>query len=175
MAWLRALLTVVLVVTAVVIELTVLPLLHLPGATPDLLAVTVVALGFLGGPVRGAVTGFFGGLLLDLVPPADGVLGLTAVVLVVAGYLAGMLGSFRERGAFTLVGLTGLLAGFATLVYTLLAGIVADPRIAWDRVAGLLVTQVIYALFLAAFVVPLVTVLWRRIDPPAPRYELGRH
>jgi len=27
---------------------------------------------------------------------------------------------------------------------------------------------------LAAFVVPGVAWLWRRVDPPAPRYEVGR-
>jgi rod shape-determining protein MreD len=164
MAWLRALLAVVLVLTALVIELTALPLLRLPGATPDILAVTVIALGFVGGPVRGAGIGFLAGLLLDLSPPSAGVLGLTAVVFVIAGYVAGTLGAERDRGAFATVGITGLLA----------AGLVGDPRISWDRVPGLLVTQLVYSLVVAAFVVPLVTVLWRRVDPPTSRYEMGR-
>jgi len=59
--WLRTALTVALVVTAVLLELTVLPFLHLPGATPDLVAVTVIALGLVGGPVRGAATGLAAG------------------------------------------------------------------------------------------------------------------
>ncbi|MBI1378639.1 MAG: rod shape-determining protein MreD [Frankiales bacterium] len=170
MAWLRATLQVVLVLTALILELTVLPLLHLPGATPDLLAVTVIALGFVGGPVRGAVTGFLAGVLLDVVPPSDGVLGLTAVVFVVVGYLAGLLG-VRERGAFLTVGLTGLLAAATTLGIAVVGGVVGDPRVSWDRVPGLVLTQLGYALVLAAFVVPLVTALWRRVDPPQTRYE----
>jgi rod shape-determining protein MreD len=174
MGWLRTALTVALVVTALLLELTALPLLHLPGATPDILTVTVIALGFVGGPVRGAATGLFAGVLMDLVTPADGVLGLTAVVLVVVGYFSGLLGGDRDRSPFVTVAIAGLLSGAATLGYALMGGLVADPRIAWDRVPGLVLTQTAYALVLAAFVVPGVAALWRRVDPPAPRYEVGR-
>jgi len=174
MGWLRTALTVALVVTAVLLELTALPFLHLPGATPDLVAVTVIALGLVGGPVRGAATGLAAGLLLDLVTPADGVLGLTALVLVVIGYFAGLLGGDRDRSPFLTVAYAGLLAGASTLMFALVGGLVADPRITWDRVPGLLLTQTVYAVFLAAFVVPGVAALWRRVDPPAPRYEVGR-
>jgi len=174
MAWLRTALTIALVVTALLLELTAMPLLHLPGATPDILTVTVVALGLVGGPVRGAATGMAAGLALDLVTPADGVVGLTAVVLVVVGYLAGLLGGDQDRSPFTTVTLAGLLAGGATLAFALIGGLVADPRISWDRVPGLVLTQTAYAVVLAAFVVPGVAWLWRRVDPPAPRYEVGR-
>ena len=174
MAWLRTALTVALVVTAVLLELTALPLLHLPGATPDIVTVTVIALGFVGGPVRGAATGLFAGLLVDLVTPADGVLGLTALVLVVIGYFAGLLGGDRDRSPFLTVAVAGLLAGAATLAFALVGGLVADPRITWDRVPGLVLTQTLYAVFLAAFLVPGIAALWRRVDPPAPRYEVGR-
>ena len=174
MAWLRTALTVALVVTALLLELTAMPLLHLPGATPDILTVTVVALGLVGGPVRGAAAGMAAGLALDLVTPADGVVGLTAVVLVVVGYLAGLLGGDQDRSPFTTVALAGLLAGGATLAFALIGGLVADPRISWDRVPGLVLTQTAYAVVLAAFVVPGVAWLWRRVDPPAPRYEVGR-
>jgi len=173
-AWLRALLMLALLVTAVLLEVTVLPWLHLPGAVPDVVAVTVAALGYAGGPVRGAVAGFSAGVLLDLVPPADGLVGLTAVVLVVVGYLAGLDGADQARPALVVVGATGLLAGGAVVLLALVGGVVADPRVPWDRVPGLVLTQVVYATVLAAFVVPLVGWLWRRVDPPAPRYEVAR-
>ena len=174
MAWVRGLLTVALVVTAVLLELTVLPWLHLPGAVPDVVAVTVAALGYAAGPVRGATAGFLAGLLLDLVPPADGLLGLTAVVLVVVGYLAGVAGGVPDRPAVLVVLLVGVLAGLAVLLQALVGGVVTDPRVAWDRVPGLVLTQIAYAVVLAAFVVPLVGWLWRLVDPPAPRYDMVR-
>ncbi len=67
-----------------------------------------------------------------------------------------------------------MLAGAATLGAALLGGLVGDPRVSWDRVPGLVLTQAAYAVVLAAFVVPGVAALWRRVDPPPPRYEAGR-
>lgn len=174
MAWARAGLLVVLVLTALLLQLTALPLLGLPGAVPDVLTVTVVAVGWAAGPVRGAATGFAAGLLLDLVPPADGLLGLSAVMLVVVGYFAGLLGAAEDRPALASVLLVGGLAGAVVVGTALVGTIVSDPRTSWDRVAGLTLTQAAYALVLAAFVVPAVGALWRRVDPPAPRYEVGR-
>lgn len=173
MSWLRAALMALLLLTSVMVQLTVLPLLGLPGATPDVVAVTVIALGFVGGPIRGAVAGFAAGALLDLLPPADGLLGLTAVVLVVVGYLAGLLGQ-SERSPLAAVALTGMLAGGIVLGFALVGGVVADPRVSWERVPGLTLTQVAYAALLAPFVLPLVTWLWRKVDPPPPRYDMGR-
>lgn len=173
MSWLRAGLMALLVLTAVLVQLTVLPLLGLPGATPDLVAITVVGLGFVGGPVRGTVAGFAAGLLIDLLPPADGLLGLTAVLLVVVGYLAGLLGQ-TERSPLAAVALAGLLCGGVVLGYALVGGVVADPRVSWERVPGLLLTQVAYAVVLAPFVLALITWLWRKVDPPPPRYDVGR-
>lgn len=174
MAWARGLLIAALVVTAVILELTVLPWLHLPGAVPDLVCVTVAAVGIAAGPVRGAAAGFAAGLLLDLVPPADGLLGLSAVVLVVVGYLAGLVADDQDRPAVVLVGLVGLLAAGAVLLLALVGGVVGDPRVSWERLPLLMLTQLVWALVLAAFVIPLVGRLWRLVQPPSPRYDLGR-
>jgi rod shape-determining protein MreD len=151
----------------------VLPLLGLPGATPDLVAVTVIGLGLVGGPVRGTIAGFGAGLLLDLLPPADGLLGLSAVLLVTVGYLAGLLGQ-SERSPLSSVLIAGVLSGGIVLGYALVGGVVADPRVSWERVPGLLLTQVAYAVVLAPFVLALITWLWRKVDPPPPRYDVGR-
>lgn len=175
MAFARAALVAALLATALLLQLTVLPLLGLPGATPDLLVVTVAALGLAGGPARGAVAGFCAGLALDLAPPATGVLGLSAVVLTVAGYVAGLLGERRDRSAVATTLQVGLLAAGSVLAYAMIGGIVADPRIAWDRVPGLLLTQALYAVVLAAFVVPLVAVLVRRLEPVDLGYGPGHY
>ena len=174
MAWLRAALMVALVVTSVLLELVVLPWLHLPGATPDVVTVTVIALGMVGGPVRGALAGFGAGLLLDLVPPSVGLVGVTAVVLVAVGYAAGLLGQEGARAPLVQVGIVGLLSGAAVLGQALVGTVVGYDRVAWDRVPLLVLTQVVYALVLAAFVVPLVTWLWRKVTPSGPRYDLVR-
>jgi rod shape-determining protein MreD len=173
-AWARGALLAVLVLTALLLQLTALPLLGLPGAVPDILTVTVIAVGWAAGPVRGAATGFAAGLALDLVPPADGLLGLSAVMLVVVGYFAGLLGATEDRPAIATVLLVGVLAGAVVVGTAVVGTIVSDPRTSWERVGGLTLTQAAYAVVLAAFVVPAVGALWRRVDPPAPRYEVGR-
>ena len=175
MAVVRAALVLVLLLTALLLQLTVLPLLGLPGATPDLLLVVVAALGLSAGEVRGAVAGCAAGLALDLVPPADGVLGLSAVVLTVVGYAAGLLGARKDRAAVLTIGAVGLLAGGSVLAYAMLGGIVSDPRIVWERVPLLVGTEALYAAVLAAFVVPAVGALVGRLEPVESGYELGRY
>jgi rod shape-determining protein MreD len=171
----RVVLVAALLATVLLLQLTVLAFFDLPGATPDLLLVTVAALGLAAGPGRGAVAGFCGGLLLDLAPPATGLLGLSALVLTVVGYVAGVLGERRDRSAVVTTVQVALLAGAAVVGYAIVGGVVADPRIAWDRVPVLAVTQVLYAGVLAAFVVPLVALLVRRLEPTDSGYELGRY
>jgi rod shape-determining protein MreD len=86
----RILLSVPLIVVALVIQVSVLARLHLPGAVPDLLLLTVLGLALIYGHVGGALIGFGAGLLADLAPPADHAAGRYALVLCVIGYLAGL-------------------------------------------------------------------------------------
>ncbi len=175
MTALRGVAVLVLLLTALLLQLTVLPRFGLPGATPDLLLVVVAALGLAGGEVRGAGAGFAAGLALDLVPPADGVLGLSALVLTAVGYVAGVWGYERDRGALLTIGAVSGLAAAAVVGYAMVGGVVADPRIVWERVPLLVGTQALYAAVLAAFVVPLVGALVRRLAPQDTGYELGRY
>ncbi|CAM5669106.1 Peptidoglycan D,D-transpeptidase MrdA [Streptomyces microflavus] len=65
----RTLLSIALVVVALVVQVSVLARLQLPGAVPDLLLLTVLGLAFVYGPVSGSLIGFGAGLLADLAPP----------------------------------------------------------------------------------------------------------
>jgi rod shape-determining protein MreD len=60
--------------------------------SPDILPAFVVVLGLLGGSMAGAVTGFSVGFLVDCL--VAGTLGVTSLVLLGVGYVAGL---FRER------------------------------------------------------------------------------
>lgn len=86
----RILLSSSLIVVALMIQVSVLARLHLPGAVPDLLLLTVLGLALVYGHVGGALIGFGAGLLADLAPPADHAVGRYALVLCVIGYLAGL-------------------------------------------------------------------------------------
>ena len=85
--------------------------LSLLGSTPDVLPVLAVSLGLLGGGVLGAVCGFVLGLLTDSLLLQT--LGVSSIVLLTVGYLAGR---WRESFDITSALVPPLLAGGLTLL-----------------------------------------------------------
>lgn len=153
--------TALLLVAAVIAQLSVLPTLRLPGATPDLVVVVVVALALAAGPATGAATGFAAGLLLDLAPPADHPVGQWALVHTVVGYAAGRVAEERERSVLVALLLAAGAAAAAPLAVTAFGAVLGDPRASWSAVSRLLPSAVVYAVVLAAFVVPGILALYR--------------
>lgn len=160
----RILLSAVLVVVALVAQVSVFARLGLPGAAPDLLLLVVTGLALVYGPVGGCLVGFGAGLLADLAPPSDHAVGRYALVLCLLGYAAGLL---RPEGGQIRSVLTPLLvvagAAFtATLLYAGVGALVGDTAARHVGIGSLLVTAVIYDVLLAPFVVPAVMALARR-------------
>lgn len=148
MAGRRFLVSAILLLLAVLIEVTVLAPLDFPGATPTLVLVVVVILAGQFGASTGAVVGFTGGLLLDIAPPAAGTIGITALLLTVIGYAAGRFAEVDDRPWWTLGLLAALAAPLAVLGGSLLGGLLGDPRVRWDDVISLMLTSALYALVL---------------------------
>ncbi|MFG1806072.1 rod shape-determining protein MreD [Streptomyces sp. NPDC049040] len=162
----RILLPTVLVILAMVAQVSVLARLHLPGAVPDLLLLTVLGLAISYGHVAGCLIGFFAGLLADLAPPADHAVGRYALVLCVIGYVAGLFkpesGRLRTAAAPMLV-VIGAAVG-TTVLYAAVGSLVGDTAGAHVGLGKLVFTATVYDLLLAPFVVPLVMALARRFD-----------
>ncbi|MFH8517862.1 rod shape-determining protein MreD [Streptomyces gelaticus] len=160
----RILLSVVLVVVALVVQVSVLARLQLPGAVPDLLLLVVLALAFVYGHVSGALIGFGAGLLADLAPPADHAAGRYALVLCVIGYLAGLLKPENGQLKSAMVPMIGVVAAAigSTLLYALVGALVGDTAARHVGLGSLLFTAAVYDLLLAPFVVPLVMAVARR-------------
>ncbi|GFE16958.1 rod shape-determining protein MreD [Streptomyces glebosus] len=162
----RILLSAPLVVVALVIQVTILARLQLPGAVPDLLLLVVVGLALVHGHVGGALVGFFAGLLADLAPPSDHAIGRYALVLCVIGYAAGLTKpeSGRHRSAtLPLIVVIGA-AIVSTLMYAGVGALVGDTAARHVGIVGLLLSATLYDLLLAPFVVPLVMALARRTE-----------
>jgi rod shape-determining protein MreD len=70
--------------------------LILGGGAPDVLLLVVISVGLLRGSVPGAVAGFLGGLVIDLLTLDT--LGLSSLVLTLAGFWAGRYGETTARG-----------------------------------------------------------------------------
>lgn len=162
----RTFLAIALVVVALVVQVSVLARLQLPGAVPDLLLLTVLGLALVYGHVGGALVGFGAGLLADLAPPADHAVGRYALVLCVVGYAAGLTkpetGQHRSATVPMLVVAAG--AASSTLLYAGVGALVGDTAARHVGLTTLLLTATLYDLLLAPFTVPLVMAMARRLE-----------
>ncbi|MCB5179170.1 rod shape-determining protein MreD [Streptomyces antimicrobicus] len=171
----RILLSSALVVVALVVQVTVLGRLQLPGAVPDLLLLTVVALSLVYGPTSGALLGFGAGLLADLAPPADHAAGRYALVLCVIGYVVGLArpdnGRFRSAWGPMLTVVAAALG--STLLYAGVGALVGDTAARHVGLVGLMFTAALYDLLLAPFTVPFIMALARRAENDPMAVEAG--
>ncbi len=167
----RILLSTALVVVALVVQVSVLARLQLPGSVPDLLLLTVLGLALVYGHTGGALVGFGAGLLADLAPPADHAVGRYALVLCVVGYAAGLTRpeNGRHRSATVPMLVVAGAALSSTLLYAGVGALVGDTAARHVGLGGLLLTATVYDLLLAPFTVPAVMALARRTqhDPLA--------
>ncbi len=150
---------------AVIVELTLLSRLGLPGATPDLVVVTIVALALAYGPLPGAIAGFSAGILMGLAPPFDGILGVQAILFTIVGLITGAVVDPRDRSVPVIMGMVGLSTGGVVLLNALLLAVLSGERVVWDTVPGLALTGALYGLILAPLVVPGIGRIVRTLTP----------
>lgn len=155
------------VLTALLVQDTVLARLPLPGGAPDLLLVLVVAFALAEGPLAGMLTGFVAGLLADL--GADHELGRTALVLALVGYVSGLVHDDpvyggRDRSTLLPFLVVAAAAAAAVTVYAVEGVLLGDPRVTGSAYVRALAGTVPYCVLLTPFVVPLIGLLVRRLD-----------
>jgi rod shape-determining protein MreD len=101
-----------IVLVAVVLQLSFFSYLSFFGSIPELVPVVVISLGLLGGAVVGAVVGFAAGFLVDSALLQT--LGVSSLALLAVGYLGGR---YRESYEITNSLVPPLLVGALTLAY----------------------------------------------------------
>ncbi|HLY84963.1 MAG TPA: rod shape-determining protein MreD [Gaiellaceae bacterium] len=157
----------VLLFVAAIAQVSIFSQVHVFGAVPDFLLVSLVALALLRGSVPGAVGGFFAGLIVDTA--SLGTLGLTALVLTVAGYWIGRYGETtgRDRGhaPFLSVAVVTVLYEFGVLVVHFVLGESAP--------AGAVVRSLVPAIVLNLILTAPLYALARRLLRPSEREELS--
>jgi rod shape-determining protein MreD len=114
----------VLLFAAAIVQVAILDRIRILHATPDLLLVTLVGVSLLRGSLFGAAGGFFAGLLVDTA--TLGTLGLTSLLLTIAGYWIGRYGETtgrdRAHAPFLSVGVVTVLVAFGQLVLHFMIG-----------------------------------------------------
>jgi rod shape-determining protein MreD len=144
----------VLIFVAAILQVTIFSEINILGGYPDVLLLTLVAIALLRGSVYGAAAGFFAGLLVDTANL--GTLGVTSLLLTIAGYWIGRYGETtgRDRGhaPFVSVAVATVLVQFgALMLHYLLGDAVSARRVLLEalppKVAlNLLLTLPVYAL-----------------------------
>ena len=164
--WVRqVILCAALLVAIMLVQLTLLSRLGLPGATPDLAVVSVIAISFAYGPGAGSAYGFAVGMALDFSPAMDGTIGLSALLYLAVGALVGPLVDPRDRSVPVVVGVVALCAGAIPLAIALLETGLGNVRIDWGQVPILVLSSAVYSVILAPLVLPPVGWLVRKITP----------
>ncbi len=149
----RAVLSAGLLLLAILIQLTVLDNLSLPGgAGPDLVLVVLVAVALTGGPMEGMLGGFCAGLALDVAPPATHLVGQYALVFCLVGYAAGRVGRHLEESVWVPIGVVALGSAVGELLFALTGMIFGNLDITWSAVGHVLPASVVYDVLLSPFV-----------------------
>ncbi len=118
----------VILLTALVLQASLLTQVRFFGASADLMLVLAVAGGLAAGPDRGAVIGFFSGLLVDLLVQTP--FGLSALAYSLVGYLAGSASTMVVAAARWFPFAVGFVGGLAGLVIFVLIGeLVGEPML----------------------------------------------
>ena len=143
-----------LVFGASILQVTIFSDVDILGGTPDLVLLTLVAVALLRGSIYGAASGFAAGLLVDTA--TLGTLGVTSLLLTLAGYWIGRYGETtgRDRGhaPFVSVAVATVLVQFGALVLHYMLGDAVSARTVLlealpPKVAlNLLLTLPVYAL-----------------------------
>jgi rod shape-determining protein MreD len=157
----------VLLFLAAIMQVSIFAQVHIFGGVPDVLLVLLVAVALLRGAIVGACGGFFAGLLVDTA--SLGQLGLTSLVLTIAGYWIGRYGETtgrdRAHAPFLSVAVVTILYSFGLLLVHFVLGERAP--------AGAMLRGLVPAIVLNLILTAPVYALVRRLLRPYDRSELS--
>jgi len=158
---------------ALILQLSVFSQLSWHGVVPNLVLLVVVAAALVRGPQFAMVLGFSGGVLLDLVPPADHVAGRWALALLLVGYVAGRVAQDTrfdaKPAALVAVATVGAASFLGTSVFALSGVLLRDPALAVPDLLQVILIAVVWDVLLTPVVLPAVMVMFARLEPERAR------
>jgi len=161
----RALVAVVAVSAALVLQVTVFPYVAWQGVVPNLVLLVVVAGALVRGAQFAMLLGFAAGVLLDLAPPADHVAGRWALALVVVGYVAGRVALDVKPTVTAVVATVAASSFLGTSVFAISGILLRDPPLSVPDLLQVVGASVLWDVVLTPFVLPLVMTVFRRLEP----------
>lgn len=141
------------ILASLIAQVVFAPHLALLGAVPSFPVLVVVTLAFVEGPEAGAVSGFAAGLGLDLLGTSP--VGVWALVLVVVGYVAGMLQENLFAEGWLMPVTVAIIAGLmAELSYLIVLSILGSGPAFWTSVWTVVLPRGVYNAILALLAYP---------------------
>jgi rod shape-determining protein MreD len=183
---LAALALAVALFAAVVLQLTAVNRLPLPGGSaPDLVLLLVTAVAVITTPALAAAVGFAGGLAVDIAPPAAHYAGEYALVFCLAAYgaarvAAAVANKAGDRDPVTAFTIMAVAAAAGEAGKAALGLLLSAPDVTTAAVSRVLPAAVLYDLLLAPFVGWLVVrvaggaVSWNTAPERGPAPEFSR-
>lgn len=136
------------IVGALVLQIELFSDVRVVGVMPELLLGLTVAAAWAGGPERGAIVGFFAGILYDLYLPTP--LALTAISYVLVGHVVGIIGvavaDTSERMIRRVVSVLGIAAGVT--LFVVLGELLGQPNLYTGRFTKVLIVGTLYTMVL---------------------------
>jgi rod shape-determining protein MreD len=136
-----------LILLAVVLQLSGLSQLSILGGHLDLVVLAVAAVAYYGGSISGCATGFAAGFLLDLASGAT--MGISSLVLTAVGYGVGRFREVRDpsHGLLPLaVGAAatgGFVVAFAAVSFMLDVGASVSPMVIRDAIVTVILNTLL--------------------------------
>ncbi len=156
----------IVIVVVLVVQHTLLDDVRVDGAHPDLMLLLPMAAGYAAGPDRGAVFGFFTGLVADLFLPTT--FGLSALVGCLLGFATGTATRGLVRSSWWLPSVVAVVATAAGMgAYAILGAVLGDPGMLKTYLVPALVVSTPFAALLA---VPVLRFVSWAVPEPGPSH-----
>lgn len=141
------------ILAAIIAQVVFAPHVALLGVVPGFPVLVVITLAVVEGPEVGAVSGFAGGLALDLLGTSP--VGVWALVLVVVGYLAGLLQENIFAEGWLMPVTVAIVAGIlAELSYLVVLQVLGSGPAFWQSVWTVVLPRAVYNTVLALLLYP---------------------
>jgi rod shape-determining protein MreD len=143
------------VLTALLLQSTLLAQIKLGGAKPDLVFLVTIVLAFLEGPSSGSLAGFVGGMAEDFL--LNQPKGITALTLTLVGYSVGMLRQYITSPSPVLpVGLVGMATAGGVLFYGMVSFLLGQLDVGFGYLVRIALLTGLYNAVLTPLLFPLV-------------------
>lgn len=141
------------IVVSFLLQIMVAPHVAVLGAVPSFPVLVVITLAIVEGPAAGAVSGFAAGLVLDML--GIGPIGAWALVLVLVGYVAGMLQeNLFAEGWLQPLTVAVVVSVSAELAYLVVMAVLGSGAPFWRSVVAVVLPRGVYNVVLAVLFYP---------------------